>query len=137
MKKTNFLARLAGAFLAAALLTSCATPTPPPPPKLVVFMVVDGLPMRQVTAYRDQLAPDGLARFLDRGAVFADALLGAIADNGGPTRTFALQAGSPAIDAGTLTGAPANDQRGLPRFVAVDIGAFEVQAGAMFANGFE
>ena len=71
------------------------------------------------------------------GAVFADALLGAIADNGGPTRTFALQAGSPAIDAGTLTGAPANDQRGLPRFGAVDIGAFEVQAGSLFANGFE
>jgi predicted AlkP superfamily pyrophosphatase or phosphodiesterase len=42
-------------------------------PKLIVFMVVDGLPQRQVLAYRDQLAPDGLARFLDRGAWFADA----------------------------------------------------------------
>ncbi len=71
---TNF--RLAGAALAAVLLASCATPTPPPPPKLVVFMVVDGLPMRQVTGYRDQLAPDGLARFLERGAWFADAHYG-------------------------------------------------------------
>jgi hypothetical protein len=50
---------------------------------------------------------------------------------------MALLAGSPAIDAGTLTGAPASDQRGLPRFGAVDVGAFEVQPGAMFANGFE
>ena len=44
-----------------------------PRPKLVVFLVVDGLPQRQITAYRDQLAPDGFARFLDRGAWFANA----------------------------------------------------------------
>ena len=36
-------------------------------------MAVDGLPQRQVLAYRDQLAPDGFARFLDRGAWFANA----------------------------------------------------------------
>lgn len=36
-------------------------------------MAVDGLPQRQVLAYRDQLAPDGLARFLERGAWFANA----------------------------------------------------------------
>jgi predicted AlkP superfamily pyrophosphatase or phosphodiesterase len=45
-------------------------------PKLVVFLVVDGLPMRQVTGYREQLAPDGLARFLDRGTWFANAHYG-------------------------------------------------------------
>lgn len=68
--------------LAANLLAGC-TSTPGTsaapavaPPKLVVFMVVDGLPQRQITAYRDQLAPDGLARFLDRGAWFADAHYG-------------------------------------------------------------
>ncbi|MDQ6881237.1 MAG: alkaline phosphatase family protein [Pseudomonadota bacterium] len=42
-------------------------------PKLVVFLVVDGLPQRQITNYRDQLAPDGFARFLDRGAWFTQA----------------------------------------------------------------
>jgi predicted AlkP superfamily pyrophosphatase or phosphodiesterase len=42
-------------------------------PKLVVFLVVDGLPQRQVLEYRDQLGPDGFARFLDRGAWFANA----------------------------------------------------------------
>jgi hypothetical protein len=47
-----------------------------PRPKLVVFLVVDGLPQRQVLDYRDQLAPDGFARFLDRGAWFANAHYG-------------------------------------------------------------
>ena len=54
-----------------------------------------------------------------------DPLLGALRDNGGPTRTHALQTGSPAIDAGDtdLT----TDQRGEPRpgGPADDIGAFE------------
>jgi hypothetical protein len=35
--------------------------------------VIDGLPQRQVVDYRDQLAPDGFRRFLDRGAWFANA----------------------------------------------------------------
>ncbi|MBI2724806.1 MAG: alkaline phosphatase family protein [Polaromonas sp.] len=62
------------ALLATVVLAACASPpTPQAPPKLVVLLVVDGLPQRQITAYRDQLAPDGLARFLDRGAWFADA----------------------------------------------------------------
>jgi hypothetical protein len=51
--------------------------------------------------------------------------------NGGPTQTIALQAGSPAIDAGDNTGADQWDQRGpgFPRIVngIIDIGAFEVQ----------
>ena len=58
----------------AALLASCATsPGALPPPKLLVFMVVDGLPQWQITGYRDQLAPDGFARFLDRGTWFSNA----------------------------------------------------------------
>ena len=53
--------------------------------------------------------------------------LGALADNGGPTQTHALPAGSPAIDAGTATGAPATDQRGAvrPQGTGYDIGAYE------------
>jgi hypothetical protein len=60
--------------------------------------------------------------------------LGQLAQNGGPTETVALQAGSPAIDAGnnSVTAAPFNlftDQRGFAREVgpAVDIGAYEDQ----------
>lgn len=70
-------------------------------------------------------------------AVFADALLAALADNGGPTPTLALLPGSPAIDNGSASGAPVTDQRGLPRVGAVDLGAFEVQGTSVFANGFE
>ena len=60
---------------ATALLLACAgAPSAVSvKPKLVVFLVIDGLPQRQITAYRDQLAPDGFARFLDRGAWFTEA----------------------------------------------------------------
>ena len=43
----------------------------------------------------------------------ADALLGPLADNGGPTQTHALLPGSPAIDAGNSSFT--TDQRGQPR----------------------
>lgn len=69
----SFVVRGLIALLSAAALASCSTPpAAPPPPRLVVFLVVDGLPQRQVVDYRAQLAPDGLARFLDRGAWMAD-----------------------------------------------------------------
>ncbi|WAC73843.1 alkaline phosphatase family protein [Roseateles sp. SL47] len=48
----------------------------PRPPRLVVFMAVDGLPLRQVLGYRDQLQPDGFRRFLDQGAWFSNAYYG-------------------------------------------------------------
>jgi hypothetical protein len=57
----------------------------------------------------------------------ADPGLGGLADNGGPTRTRSIPAAGNAENAGTATGAPATDQRGLPRVGAVDIGAFERQ----------
>lgn len=55
--------------------------------------------------------------------------LGALANNGGPTQTMALLAGSPAIDAASPTFCPATDQRGVLRpdqpGTACDIGAYE------------
>jgi predicted outer membrane repeat protein len=62
-----------------------------------------------------------------------DPRLGPLANNGGPTRTHALLPGSPAIDHGDNTDAPATDQRGVSRprdgdgngSRIVDIGAFE------------
>ncbi|MFH7041378.1 alkaline phosphatase family protein [Paucibacter sp. JuS9] len=74
--------------LATALLAACSGPIPilqpaatkavaapasPARPKLVVFIVIDGLPMRQVLENREQFSPDGFRRFLDRGATFMDA----------------------------------------------------------------
>jgi nitrous oxidase accessory protein NosD len=58
-----------------------------------------------------------------------DPRLAPLADNGGPTWTHALLAGSPAVDAGSNPAGLATDQRGpgFPRLtgLAADIGAFE------------
>ena len=68
----------------------------------------------------------------------ANPMLAALADNGGPTRTMELLAGSDAIDAGVAAGS-VTDQRGEPRTVddpgvpneatsdGTDIGAFETE----------
>ncbi|MDB5900283.1 MAG: alkaline phosphatase family protein [Ramlibacter sp.] len=74
--KLPSLLRATSALLLALVLGSCATVAAPPRPKLVVLFVVDGLPQRQVTGLRDQLAPDGFARFLDRGTWFSQAHYG-------------------------------------------------------------
>src|SRR5262249_28973435 len=55
-----------------------------------------------------------------------NALLAPLQDNGGPTQTFALLPGSPAIDAGgSGSGIPTTDQRGTgrPQGSGIDIGA--------------
>ena len=65
-----------------------------------------------------------------------DPQLAPLANYGGPTPTYALRRGSPAIDAGDNAGAAATDQRGSPRLVdgngdgtaSIDIGAFEFAA---------
>ncbi len=81
-----------------------------------------------------------------------DPQLGPLTDNGGPTETHALRAGSPAIDAGDAAAVagsanvPLYDQRGMsfdrvrdgdgnlnPR---IDIGAFELQASAVVDGDF-
>jgi hypothetical protein len=53
--------------------------------------------------------------------------IGALADNGGPTWTHALGAGSPAIDAASDAACPATDQRGVarPQGARCDIGSYE------------
>jgi hypothetical protein len=71
--------------------------------------------------------------------------LGALQNNGGPTKTHALPSGSDAIDAGNTAGcvdgdgAPiTKDQRGVPRPFGsyCDVGAFEV-SDVIFLNSFE
>jgi beta-glucanase (GH16 family) len=56
-----------------------------------------------------------------------NAHMGPLADNGGPTGTHALQAGSPAINAADDALCPATDQRGVtrPQGAHCDIGAYE------------
>jgi hypothetical protein len=57
-----------------------------------------------------------------------DPLLGPLAKNGGPTRTHALAAGSPAVGAAKDVGLD-TDQRGVRRDGTPDIGAFERRPG--------
>src|SRR5215218_8958835 len=65
--------------VALAVVAGCATTSPSPAPvtggkpRLVVVIVVDGLPQWQAVDYRDQISPDGLERFFARGAWFSDA----------------------------------------------------------------
>jgi hypothetical protein len=68
-----------------------------------------------------------------------DPLLGPLADNGGLTRTHALLPESPAIDAGFAIDGIDTDQRGQARSAgaAPDIGAYELQPDAIFADGFD
>ncbi len=74
-----------------------------------------------------------------------DPQLGALRDNGGPTPTRALLAGSPALDAGSPAAAgaagacPMTDQRGVsrPQTGRCDIGAFELAGVAIVDFAFQ
>jgi hypothetical protein len=82
-------------------------------------------------------SPDANGNLIGASSVPINSQLGPLADNGGPTLTHALLAGSPAIDAGNpsavagMGGVPEFDQRGAPfervSSGRIDIGAFEVQ----------
>ncbi len=73
------------------------------------------------------LDTDGSAGLAGTGDIRpASAGIAALAANGGYAPTHALLGGSAALDAGG-SGAPATDQRGLPRYRTADIGAFETQ----------
>jgi hypothetical protein len=56
----------------------------------------------------------------------SDPLLGSFGSNGGPTRTFPLLAGSPAVNA-AVGSSITSDQRGQAIVATPDIGAFEAQ----------
>ena len=63
------------------VLTACAAvpsvdatvPGGTPLPKLLLVVLVDGLPQEQLTRNHDLLGPNGLRRLMDRGAWFSDA----------------------------------------------------------------
>lgn len=86
-----------------------------------------------ITDFDHNISSDASAAFT-QGNSFnnVDPLLAPLSNNGGPTQTMALQAGSPAIDAITDGSAPPTDQRGAPRPIGAgsDIGAYEF--GALF-----
>ncbi|MEM7113565.1 MAG: right-handed parallel beta-helix repeat-containing protein [Chloroflexota bacterium] len=75
----------------------------------------------------DTDASCGLVDGSDGNLIGVDPQLLALTDNGGPTETLALEAGSPAIDAAGVD-CPAADQHGTrrPQGAACDIGAVEM-----------
>jgi hypothetical protein len=60
----------------------------------------------------------------------SDPLLGPLQDNGGPTKTHALLAGSPALNSGDPNQLGVADQRGVLRSGGVNIGAYQASASA-------
>jgi hypothetical protein len=72
-------------------------------------------------------------------ATTADPKLSALADNGGQTDTMMPQSDSPAIEGGTNTGCPADDQRSVarPDGALCDVGAVEVVLNQLTGKVFE
>jgi hypothetical protein len=103
--------------------------------RLVNTLLSDNLPSGNaagtITDLGHNLSSDNSCGFTQAGSLNnTPALLGPLANNGGPTWTMALLPGSPAIDAADPSSAPATDQRGFarPAFAHPDIGAFEYGA---------
>jgi hypothetical protein len=82
-----------------------------------------------VVSVGHNLVQDDTCNPVASDTVAASAGIGPLADNGGPTRTHALLAGSPAIDAADAASSPPTDQRGVarPQGAGPDIGAYEAQ----------
>ncbi|HEX7446698.1 MAG TPA: choice-of-anchor Q domain-containing protein, partial [Pirellulales bacterium] len=81
------------------------------------------------------LSSDGTGNLTAAGDLGnTDPLLSPLANYGGATSTLALLPGSPAIDAGSTADAPAQDQRGVNRLGAADIGAFESRGFTLAAT---
>ncbi len=86
-----------------------------------------------VTSQGNNFDSDGTTGFTDgvNGDIVGtsvnkiDPLLSILGNYGGLTQTQALLPGSLALNAGTSSGAPATDQRGITRVGNTDIGAFE------------
>jgi CSLREA domain-containing protein len=80
-----------------------------------------------ITVNSHNLVEDGTCSVNAVGFLSGDPALAALGDNGGPTLTHALMAGSPAIDAADPDYCVPTDQRGMPRpqGAICDIGAFE------------
>jgi hypothetical protein len=72
----------------------------------------------------------GGSGYADTDLLDVDAKLGPLQDNGGPTKTIALLAGSPALNAGDPDQLGVADQRGVARSGGVNIGAYQASASA-------
>lgn len=102
-------------------------------------------PGLSVSGANNLVQSPGVSVSLPADTLNDDPLLQPLANNGGPTYTHALGAGSPAIDAGSNSAGLEFDQRGTGfarvSGAAADIGAFELQLpppdDRIFADGFD
>lgn len=99
----------------------------------------DSFPLITVSGTNNLVGRSGLQ--VPSGTISLDPKLAPLADNGGPTMTHALMAGSPALDAGIDTAGLGFDQRGngFPRTsgAGTDIGAYEERLDLIFYDGFD
>ncbi len=101
------------------------------PMTLVNTIVADGSPKNcggLVTSLGHNLSSDASCLLTGiNDLTNTNPLLGPFANNGGPTYSFMPTASSPAVNAGSNTYCPADDQRGVARPIgsACDIGAIE------------
>jgi hypothetical protein len=73
----------------------------------------------------------GLSGFDPTDLLNVNPQLGPLQDNGGPTQTMALLAGSPALNAGDPAQLGVADQRGVVRTGGVNIGAYQASASVL------
>ncbi|MBE2223511.1 MAG: family 16 glycosylhydrolase, partial [Anaerolineae bacterium] len=78
-----------------------------------------------LTSLGNNVFTDGTCAPVGSDQTVADPGVNALADNGGPTLTHALLAGSVAIDMANTAVCPVTDQRGITRDALCDIGSFE------------
>jgi CSLREA domain-containing protein len=83
-------------------------------------------PIQSTNGLSDELSRPSCNAPGPTNQLVADTRLGPLANNGGPSDTHALLAGSPGINKGA--GCPATDQRGVAREGACDVGAYEYHA---------
>jgi hypothetical protein len=112
-------------------------------PTLQSTIVADNLPA-DIDGASSVLGSHNLVKVPGKGVVVPidtttlDPVLGPLANNGGPTRTHALGAGSPALDNGSLPVSLPSDQRSASYARTVgngtDIGAFEFDPDHIFGD---
>jgi hypothetical protein len=89
------------------------------------FLAPFGAGPVSITSLGDNVFSDATCNPIATDQIVGDAGVGPLADNGGPTLTHGLLAGSPAIDAAATC--PPIDQRGVarPQGAACDVGSVE------------
>lgn len=102
---------------------------------------LDAFSAATVAGSNDLIMASSATLTLPADTLTSDPKLLPLANNGGLTRTHALDPTSPAIDAGSNPNGDKYDQRGYPHDrqfgAAPDIGAFEQDSDRIFHDGFE